>query len=204
MSQWPGVLYCQYPSPNRKGQEKPPASLNSTWFIPAQARAGGTLGLPVSCKEALLSCLAPPTASPIKSESISWANAQPHCIDIKGLCKFRNEGDPGVTQSLRLSQSSLTHPVIIGRFYSILCCPLFKDKRIASQTDPPPWIHMAKVFSKIHLQWTKNNLFLFKVYFFSSLIRPVHQQFFLIKMTDFKEINLCMHASFHIKHNSYF
>lgn len=38
----PGSFYRQYPSPNRKGQVKPPALTNRVWFVPAQARAGRT------------------------------------------------------------------------------------------------------------------------------------------------------------------
>lgn len=47
------MLYCQCPSPNRKGQENPPALLDGASRIPAQVTAGETLGLPEICQETL-------------------------------------------------------------------------------------------------------------------------------------------------------
>lgn len=89
-SQRPDMLYCQYASPNGKGQEKSPALLSGAGFILAQPRAGGTQASSHLQRSSAKSRLIPPMASPVKCEGISYAKAQPHHNDIKGLGKFQN------------------------------------------------------------------------------------------------------------------
>ena len=59
----------------------------------------------------------------------------------------------------------------------------------------------GKGISEIHVQWSKNHLFL-RLILFSYM--AIHKQFLFIEMPDFKGINLCVHESFPVKQLFYF